>query len=153
MTRNPTQIVCFFDGACPRNQLGTKGPMEAAYVVDETEVVRDVQDFKTPTGSQRSNNIAEYQALIFLLEHLRQQETQSGGRGHYLINGDSELVIRQMRGEYRVKQPHLQRLHAEAIRLGTGLDLEFRWVPRAQNRAGFLLESRRARRSEATREN
>lgn len=153
MARNPSRTVCYFDGACPRNQSGTKGPMKAAYVVGDAEVVRDVPDFKTPTGSLRSNNIAEYQALIFLLDHLRQRETRSDGRGRYLINGDSELVIRQMRGEYRVKQPHLQRLHAETSRLGTGLDLEFRWVPREQNRAGFLLESGRAKRSEATREN
>jgi len=153
MPRNPTRTVCYFDGACPRNQFGTKGPMKAAYVVGDTEMVRDLPDLTTPRGSLRSNNIAEYQALIFLLEHLRQQGTRDGGRGRCLINGDSELVIRQMRGEYRVKQPHLQRLHAEAIRLATGLDLEFRWVPREQNRAGFLLEPRRSKRSEATREN
>jgi ribonuclease HI len=116
--------------------------MKAAYVVGDTQVVRDVPDFETATGSLRSNNIAEYQALIFLLTNLRQQETQRGRPARYLIHGDSELVIRQMRGEYRVKQPHLQQLHAEAVRLGTGLDLEFRWIPRNQNRAGHLLESK-----------
>jgi len=147
--RNP----CFFDGACPRNQFGKKGPMKAAYVIGDVEVVREVPDLDMPAGAVRSNNIAEYEALIFLLRELRERGAMKGIRGRYLIHGDSQLIIRQMRGEYRVTKPHLQRLHAEARKLCSGLDVEFRWVPRGKNRAGGLLEDRNRSAEKATREN
>lgn len=136
----PSRVTCFFDGACPGNQFGTKGPMKAAYVIGEKESVRDVPDLKTTGGPMRSNNIGEYFGLIFLLRELRELESKQKGRASYLVCGDSELVIRQMRGEYQVRALHLRDLHAEAARLASGLDLEFREVPREKNRAGFLLE-------------
>jgi len=139
-SRNPPRILCFFDGACPGNQFAQKGPMKAAFVVGEEEFVRDVRDLQTPDGPIRSNNLAEYHGLIFLLRHLRDLDRQRGSKGAYLICGDSQLVIRQMRGEYRVRTPHLVPLHAEALRLSSDLDVEFREVPRERNRAGFLLE-------------
>lgn len=153
MSQDVPQIPCFFDGACPRNQFGTKGPMKAAYVIGDVEVVREVPDLDMPAGAVRSNNVAEYKALIFLLRNLLAREATKGIRGRYLICGDSQLVVRQMDSEYRVTKPHLQRLHAEARKLCLGLDVEFRWVPRGKNRAGLLLEDRNRTAEKATREN
>jgi ribonuclease HI len=135
-----SQIVCFFDGSCPGNQFGGIGPMRAAFVVDDTKIVRPVPDLSTAGGPIRSNNIAEYFGLIFLLRYLQELDRKNGERGSYLICGDSELVIRQVRGDYRVKALHLRPLHEEAVRLSAKLDAEFREVPRARNLAGFLLE-------------
>jgi ribonuclease HI len=59
-----------------------------------------------------TNNSAEYRALIAGL----QKAAELGAR-RLVVRGDSELVIKQMRGEYRVKHPDLQPLHAEASRL------------------------------------
>jgi len=115
--------------------------MRASFVMDETRIVREVPDLVTSSGPARSNNIAEYQALILLLRHLHELERKAESRNAYLICGDSQLVIRQMRGEYRVTKPHLAQLHSEASRLHSGLDVEFQWVPREKNPAGFLLES------------
>ncbi len=56
-----------------------------------------------------TNNVAEYRALITGLE----QATQFGAK-RILIRGDSELIIKQMRGEYRVKNPDLRELYDEA---------------------------------------
>ncbi len=114
--------------------------MRAAFVVEDTKIVRPVPDLATSDGPTRSNNIAEYFGLTLLLRHLRDLDRKSGDRRSYLICGDSELVIRQMRGEYRVKAPHLRTLHEEASRLSAELDVEFREVPRERNPAGFLLE-------------
>jgi len=139
-SRDGSRTVCFFDGACPGNQFAQKGPMKAAFVIGEKESVRDVPDLQTPDGPMRSSNIAEYHGLIFLLRHLRDLDRGRGSNGAYLICGDSQLVIRQMRGEYRVRTAHLVPLRAEASRLSSELDVEFRAVPRAKNRAGFLLE-------------
>jgi ribonuclease HI len=56
-----------------------------------------------------TNNVAEYRALITAM-----QEAQKLGAKNILIRGDSELVIKQMRGEYRVKNPDLKVLYEEA---------------------------------------
>ena len=125
--------------------------MKAAFVTGESESVRDVPDLRTPQGPIRSNNIAEYHGLLFLLRQLQDLDRQRGSNGAYLVCGDSQLVIRQMRGTYRVRTPHLVPLHAEAVRLSSALDVEFREVPREKNRAGFLLE--KGARGKATREN
>lgn len=114
--------------------------MRAAFVVDNTKIVRPVPDLSTADGPMRSNNIAEYVGLIFLLRYLQDLDRKNGERGSYLVCGDSELVIRQMRGDYRVKAPHLRPLHEEASGLSADLDVEFREVPRERNLAGFLLE-------------
>src|SRR5438552_18691049 len=53
-----------------------------------------------------TNNAAEYRALITAL-----QEAKKLGAKHIQIRGDSELIIKQMRGEYRVKHPDLKPLY------------------------------------------
>jgi ribonuclease HI len=56
-----------------------------------------------------TNNVAEYKALIIAL----QQAKQLGARKIKVL-GDSELIVKQMRGEYRVKNPDLRVLYDEA---------------------------------------
>src|SRR5580704_10233222 len=56
-----------------------------------------------------TNNVAEYRALITAMEKAREL-----GAKKIVIRGDSELVIKQMRGEYRVKHPDMKVLHTEA---------------------------------------
>src|SRR5262249_44008039 len=75
------------------------------------------------------NNVAEYRSLIAGLEAARRHQAQP-----LVVSMDSELVVRQMRGEYRVKNAGLKPLHAEARRVATGLPkLEFASVPRELN--------------------
>ena len=56
-----------------------------------------------------TSNVAEYRALILGL-----QEARKLGIRKVAIRGDSELIIKQMRGEYRVKHPALRDLYEEA---------------------------------------
>lgn len=56
-----------------------------------------------------TNNVAEYRALITALEQAKSLSAKS-----LIIRGDSELIIKQMRGEYRVKNPDLKELYDEA---------------------------------------
>jgi len=53
-----------------------------------------------------TNNVAEYKALITALE-----EATKMGAKKIVIRGDSELIIKQMRGEYRVKHPDMKELY------------------------------------------
>jgi ribonuclease HI/predicted RNA-binding Zn-ribbon protein involved in translation (DUF1610 family) len=56
-----------------------------------------------------TNNVAEYRALITAMEEARKL-----GATKIVIRGDSELIIKQMRGEYRVKHPDMKVLYDEA---------------------------------------
>jgi ribonuclease HI len=64
-----------------------------------------------------TNNVAEYRALITAM-----QKAKELGARKIIIRGDSELIIKQMRGEYRVKHPDMKVLHSEAIALLRGFE-------------------------------
>ena len=59
-----------------------------------------------------TNNVAEYRALITALE-----EAKKLGAQKIVIRGDSELIIKQMNGQYRVKHPDMKVLYDEAQEL------------------------------------
>ena len=64
-----------------------------------------------------TNNVAEYQALIHALEFARRR-----GARRVRLFSDSELVVRQMSGAYRVKHPDMLPLHKRASELVRGFD-------------------------------
>jgi ribonuclease HI len=67
-------------------------------------------------GSSTTNNVAEYNGLILgLVGALKVGVGRQGAR--LCVQGDSELIIRQVLGEYEVKAEHLKPLRAEAARL------------------------------------
>jgi ribonuclease HI len=78
---------------------------------------------------QATNNVAEYLALITALE-----EAARLGARKVLIRGDSQLVIRQMTGEYRVKNVDLRKLYDRAVALVAKFDkADFEHNVREQN--------------------
>lgn len=62
-----------------------------------------------------TNNVAEYRALILGLEKAKEL-----GAKQVIVRGDSELVVKQMKGEYRVKNAGLRQLYDEAQALLRG---------------------------------
>jgi ribonuclease HI len=82
-----------------------------------------------------TNNVAEYAALLALLEHALPLEPE-----HLEIRSDSQLLVRQMRGEYKVKDANLKVLHAEARALASRLGrVTYVHVPREENREADAL--------------
>jgi ribonuclease HI len=76
-----------------------------------------------------TNNVAEYRALLRGLERARALDA----REIEIIN-DSELIARQITGEYKVKHPAMKPLHAEATAALREFDRwRIRSVPRAEN--------------------
>lgn len=106
---------------------GNPGPA-AAGVVIETPDGALVAKGKLYLG-EMPNNQAEYRALILGLKAIaRYQPTQ------VRVYMDSELVVKQMRGEYKVRHPELTPLWTEAQQLAGALPaVSFNHVPRAQN--------------------
>lgn len=76
-----------------------------------------------------TNNVAEYQGLI---EGLR--AAVEVGADAVEVRMDSKLVVEQMSGRWKIKQPHLQPLAGEAAALARQLGrVTYGWIPRAQN--------------------
>jgi ribonuclease HI len=67
-----------------------------------------------------TNNVAEYRAVVIALEHCQRWQVK---RVH--LKMDSELIVRQLHGAYRVKSPDLRPLYQQVMFLTKGLD-EFR---------------------------
>ncbi len=83
-----------------------------------------------------TNNVAEYTALRALLKAMKRFPCTA-----LVVHSDSELMVRQMRGEYRIKDPAMKREHARAQRLIASLPctIEVRHIPREQNADADLL--------------
>jgi len=110
---NPPEhyLVAYSDGGA----RGNPGP--AAYgVVIKDESGRKIATLSEYLGHQ-TNNFAEYQGLIAALEYA----LAHGPKALKLIS-DSELLVRQIKGVYKVKSPALKDLHARAKELIAQLD-------------------------------
>jgi ribonuclease HI len=84
---------------------------------------------------EATNNVAEYRAVLLGLERAR----ELGVRDLEIVN-DSQLIARQLTGEYRVKNEELRRLHAQARQALRGFERwSIRSVPRAKNEIADAL--------------
>ncbi|HUK14260.1 MAG TPA: reverse transcriptase-like protein, partial [Thermoanaerobaculaceae bacterium] len=85
-----------------------------------------------------TNNVAEYAALLAALER-----AAALGAEAVEVRSDSQLVVEQMRGAYRVKAPHLLPLWQRARVLAAGFRrCRLVHVPRAANRRADVLANR-----------
>ncbi|MDZ4654632.1 MAG: ribonuclease HI family protein [Coriobacteriia bacterium] len=85
-----------------------------------------------------TNNVAEYEALIWGLE-----TAIAHGARRLVVKADSELVVKQMKGQYRVKHPGLKPLYERALSaVSTVGTVEFVHVRRDQNKDADDLANR-----------
>jgi len=85
-----------------------------------------------------TNNVAEYRAAIAGLALAKDL-----GAEQVLLRSDSKLLIEQLSGRFRVKNPTLQRLHQEVRALARGFrDGRYQHVPREENREADRLANR-----------
>ena len=84
---------------------------------------------------ETTNNVAEYLALVYAL-----QEALRGGYTEVTVRTDSELLARQVNGQYRVRDPHLRLFHGLAAHLAKGFRAcRVEHIPRTQNRLADRL--------------
>jgi len=117
-------IVAYIDGGA----RGNPGP--AGYGVRiEDEMGELITEFSGFLGSA-TNNVAEYNGLLAALRYAREH-----GHRKVRIKSDSELLVKQMRGEYRVKNAGLQPLFQQAQALADDFDrIVYEHVRREQNK-------------------
>lgn len=119
----------FVDGA----SRGNPGPAGAGARLLDAEG-RLVDESARYLG-HRTNNQAEYEALILGLNRVRQFRPP-----RLRVYSDSELLVRQMRGEFRVRNEGLKPLYRTATGLVESLSsVEFERIPREQNREADRL--------------
>lgn len=119
------------DGAVRRQHLGKTEREEGliAVVLDGEKIVERV-GFVT-------NNQAEYMAIIRALEFCISRNIRS-----VIIFSDSELVVKQIKGEYAVRNPELLPYYERIMHITEGFDkVEIRWIQRDRNKAGRILEA------------
>jgi ribonuclease HI len=123
------KVVVHVDGGA----RGNPGPAAAAAVIATPD--GDVLDEAAETIGVATNNVAEYRGLLLGLERAR-----ALGATEVEVVNDSELVAKQVNGEYKVKHPGMKPLHAAALTaLGDFARWSIRSVPRAQNAAADAL--------------
>lgn len=101
-THSHKNWIAHTDGAC----RGNPGPSSAGVFIVDPEGTE--HRYKKTFGT-KTNNQAEYLALILALEHLVQFNAQD-----VIIRADSELMIKQIRGEYKVKNEDIKILFGKA---------------------------------------
>ena len=119
----PSSAKIFTDG-CSKGNPGTAG---AGFVVQDLD--GEVLKEGSFALGHATNNEAEYRALILAMECCITLKISAG----YFFT-DSELMVRQIKGIYRIKNPRLIELAGEVARLKSHFDrFEIVHVPRASN--------------------
>ena len=131
------KLLAYIDGSSKGN------PGQAGYGI----VLMDGEGNKLETVSQyigqATNNVAEYKALLGCLELIRKYRAD-----FLVVYSDSQLLVNQIRGIYRVKKLHLQRLHAKILEVleNRSIRLEIYHVPREKNKEADKLARQAGRR-------
>ncbi|KAL0437811.1 UNVERIFIED_CONTAM: hypothetical protein Sradi_0489000 [Sesamum radiatum] len=119
----------YFDGAYHKEGAGAG----VVFVTSEGEVL----PYSFTLTQNCSNNVAEYQSLMFGLEMAFDTKQQ-----HLKVYGESQLVINQLLGLYEVKKPELLPYHNYAKRLMGWLgDVELEHLPRRNNKQDWQIAS------------
>ncbi len=142
MMPNP-QYEAYIDGA----SHGNPGPAGIGVVLFHRPAsggvaAVPVRELSQPLGVT-TNNVAEYMALIYAL-----QEALADGCANLTVRSDSELLVRQVSGQYAVREATLRLLHGLVRHLiGKFQHVIVEHVPRAHNGLADRLATRAAKRS------
>ncbi len=147
------KLIIYTDGGA----RGNPGPAGIGVVItnEAGEILGKHQQYI----GKATNNVAEYKALILALQKVQEildikyqisnqihlppplpSPQQGGGNLNLEIRMDSELIVRQMQGRYKIKDPTLQVLAGQVLTLIKNFHLvNFTHIPRAQNQEADTL--------------
>ena len=117
------KLLIYADGG----SRGNPGPAGIGVIlIDGTKKIRELYRYIGET----TNNMAEYNALLAALE-----EASGLGASEIIIHLDSELVTRQLNGEYKVKSEEIRPLFEKAVTMLKGFEsFEIRHIAREKNK-------------------
>lgn len=130
------KVIVYTDGG----SRGNPGPSAIGVVISD-EKGRTIKKYSNEIGV-RTNNEAEYEAVIFAMQKLKQIFGKEKVKNLDIqIRMDSELVCRQLRGEYKVEEERFFPLFIKVWNLKIDLgQVIFKEIPREENKqADFLV--------------
>lgn len=129
-TKNNPYVITFDGGADPNPGKGY-GSFHIASPTGNSLIER--RDYSAG-GKTMTNNQAEYRTLIEALAFLRQKLADRAAVEHVRVDGDSQLVINQVTGVWKVRKVELKPLRDEAARLGAEFgSITYRWHRRSNS--------------------
>ena len=136
-----TTLTLYFDGLCGPVNPGGIACYGWLLLQDGKEIAQG--DGVEARGPKATNNVAEWSALLYGLRAAAALRPES-----LEIRGDSQLVINQLTGSWRMNAARLRPYRERCLELLRGCQWGARWIPREQNEATDAL-SRKAYRAEA----
>lgn len=124
----PSNLIVYFDGSCsPRNPGGTA--VGAYRILDNSGKCLFEWRVEVCRGITATNNVAEWAALHFALKWLKKMEW----KGDLRIRGDSQLVIKQLNGQWRCHKETLREYRDKCLDILKEMTWQANWIPREQN--------------------
>ncbi len=119
---------------------GAKGNPGLAAIGVVIDISGDIKEYHQAIG-RTTNNVAEYRAVLFALQKLKQLLGKDDARkAHVELKTDSELVTKQINGKYKVKNEQLKVLFVDLWNLLQDFDnITISSIPREQNHAADKL--------------
>ncbi len=133
-------IEVYFDGLC--QPINPGGISCYAFIVksDERIIHSDYGVAAKPFSEESTNNVAEYTALAKALQWLLANNFSSK---KVEIKSDSQLVVNQLTGDYKVKARRILPLFKQVLFLKTKFqDIQIKWIPRDKNREADRLTNK-----------
>lgn len=137
MTKN---FILYTDGGA----RGNPGPAAIGIYITDSEGKEILR--KSKQIGRATNNIAEYRAVIEALEWIKKNFSTSSKDNDLNLNFnlDSSLVVNQLNGIFKIKQPHLRNLlfQIKILEKEIGGKILYNFIPREKNKiADFLVNS------------
>lgn len=129
------KIMVYTDGG----SRGNPGPSGIGVVIKNSKK-QIIKKYSKDIG-KRTNNEAEYEAVIFAMQKLKQLFGKEKVKNFDIeIRTDSELVIRQINGKYKIKEEKLFSLFIKIWNLKMDFSgISFQEIPRSQNKEADAL--------------
>ncbi|MAG12764.1 hypothetical protein CL630_03060 [bacterium] len=145
-----SKVIIYTDGGA----RGNPGPAGAGVVIadEQGNVLKEISQFL----GTRTNNWAEYQAIILGLQYLKKfLGKEKLQKSSVEVHTDSELVVKQLRGEYQVKKETLfsQFIAVNNMRVTDFPNITFTHVRREKNKKADKLANDAMDRGENSKEN
>jgi ribonuclease HI len=133
-------IEVYFDGLC--QPINPGGISCYAFLVKSggRTIYSDYGIAVEPFSQDSTNNVAEYTALVKALQWLLEKNL---GSTKVEVKSDSQLIVNQLTGDYKVKSKRIVSLYKQVLLLKRKFqDIEIKWVPREENREADRLTNK-----------
>ena len=130
------KIIIYTDGGSRGNP--GKAAIGVVFCNEKEEIIKKFGEY---LGDNLTNNDAEYQAVIFAFKKFKAVFGKAmAEQSEVEVRSDSELLVKQMRGEYKVENEKIQKFFMEIWNLKIDFkEVKFKAIPREKNKEADLL--------------